>query len=145
MPPPEKPKAQYVPVKRAGNLLFISGQVPMRNGVAEYIGKVGSERTMEYAIEAARMCTINMLAAIRDYTGDLDKVKDIVKINIYINSETGFDKQHIIGNAASDLLIAVFGESGHHARTAIGTNQLPMDFTVEIEGIIELREDYNEI
>lgn len=142
LPPVEKPGALYVPVKRTGNLLFLSGQVPMRDGKPVYTGKIGKDRTIEYGIEAAEMCIMNMLAAIKDYLGDLDRIKDVVKLQIFVNSDTGFDKQHIVANAASTILIELFGEAGKHARTAVGTNQLPMDFTVEIEGIFEIGDDY---
>jgi enamine deaminase RidA (YjgF/YER057c/UK114 family) len=140
LPPSSPPGAMYVPVKRLGRALYVSGQVPMKDGRPIYTGKVGSERSIEYAQEAARRCVINMLAAVREYLGDLDRVANIVKLQTFVNSETGFTNQHIVANAASQLLHDIFGESGRHARTAIGTNQLPMDFTVEIEAIIEIRE-----
>jgi enamine deaminase RidA (YjgF/YER057c/UK114 family) len=112
----------------------------MKDGKPIYTGKVGSERSIEYGQEAARLCVINMLAALREYLGDLDRVADIVKLQAFVNSETGFTSQHIVANAASQLLYDIFGEAGRHTRTAVGTNQLPMDFTVEIEAIIEIRE-----
>ncbi|HOY26194.1 MAG: RidA family protein [Thermotogaceae bacterium] len=140
LPPSPLPGAMYVPVKRLGKALYISGQVPMKDGKPIYTGKVGSERSIEYAQEAARLCVINMLAAVREYLGDLDRVADIVKLQAFVNSETGFTNQHIVANAASQLLYDIFGEAGRHTRTAVGTNQLPMDFTVEIEAIIEIRE-----
>jgi enamine deaminase RidA (YjgF/YER057c/UK114 family) len=140
LPPSSPPGAMYVPVKRLGKALYVSGQVPMKDGKPIYTGKVGSERSIEYAQEAARLCVINMLAALREYLGDLDRVADIVKLQAFVNSETGFTSQHIVANAASQLLYDIFGEAGRHARTAVGTNQLPMDFTVEIEAIIEIRE-----
>ncbi|HQN29009.1 MAG TPA: RidA family protein [Mesotoga sp.] len=140
LPPSSPPGAMYVPVKRLGRALFVSGQVPMKDGRPIYTGKVGSERSIEYAQEAARLCVINMLAAVREYLGDLDRVADIVKLQAFVNSETGFTNQHIVANAASQLLYDIFGEAGRHTRTAVGTNQLPMDFTVEIEAIIEIRE-----
>jgi len=142
LPPAEKPGALYVPVKRSGNLLFISGQVPMRDGKPVYTGKVGKERSIEYGKDAAKMCTLNMLATLKDYLGDLDKIREVLKLQIFVNSTNGFDEQHIVANAASLMLLEVFGELGRHARTAVGTNQLPMDFTVEIEGIFELGVDY---
>ncbi len=140
LPPSSPPGAMYVPVKRLGRALFVSGQVPMKDGRPIYTGKVGSERSIEYAQEAARLCVINMLAAVREYLGDLDRVANIVKLQTFVNSETGFTNQHIVANAALQLLYDIFGEAGRHTRTAVGTNQLPMDFTVEIEAIIEIRE-----
>lgn len=138
LPASSPPGAMYVPVKQVGNVLFISGQVPFVNGELAYAGKVGEERTLEEGQQAARVCIINMLAAVKDYLGDLDKVKNVVKLQAFVNSKVGFDKQHIVVNAASELLYDVFGEIGRHARTAVGTNQLPMDATVEIEAIFEI-------
>lgn len=139
LPPSSPPGAMYVPIKQLGNALFVSGQVPMREGEPKFTGKVGSGgRSVEYAQDAARMCIENMLAALKAYLGDLDRVKQVVKLQAFVSSEIGFDKQHIVVNAASQMLFDVFGESGRHARTAVGTNQLPMDVTVEIEGIFEV-------
>jgi len=145
LPKPQPPGALYVPVKRSGNLLFVSGQVPMHEGVPVYTGKIGSERSIEYGIEAAQMCVMNMLSSLKDYCGDLDKIKDVIKLQIFVSSDTGFDKQHIVGNAASQILIDVFGTAGYHARTAIGTNQLPLNFCVEIEGIFEVGDESDEV
>lgn len=141
LPPSSPPGAMYLPVKRLGNALFVSGQVPMQNGAPRYTGKVGGERSVEYGQEAARVCTINMLAAVREYLGDLDKVRNVVKLQAFVSSEVGFVEQHLVANAASQLLCDVFGAAGRHARTAVGTNQLPMDVTVEIEAIFEIEGD----
>lgn len=140
LPAASPPGAMYVPVKRLGSALFVSGQVPMQNGKPLYTGKVGSERSIEYARDAARLCIVNMLAALKEHLGDLDKMVNVVKLQVFVNSEPGFDRQHIVANAASELLFEIFGETGRHARTAVGTNQLPLDFTVEIEAVIETRE-----
>ncbi len=131
----------YVPVKQLGNTLFVSGQVPMKDGKPAYTGKIGSEHDIAYGQEAAKLCIVNLLAAVKAFLGDLDKVKQIAKIQVFVNSEVGFEKQHIVANAASQMLVDIFGEAGKPARTAMGTNQLPLDFTVEIEAIIEVRED----
>lgn len=138
LPEMSKPGAMYIPVKQIGNALFISGQVPFVDGVMQHPGHVGEEVSLEEAQEAARLCVINMLAAVRYYLGDLDKVKNVVKLQAFVNSKTGFNQQHIVVNAASQLLYDVFGEAGRHARTAVGTNQLPMDAPVEIEAIFEV-------
>lgn len=138
LPEMSKPGAMYIPVKRLGNALFVSGQVPFKDEVMQYPGHVGEDVSLEEAQEAARICIINMLAALKYYLGDLDKVKNIVKVQAFVNSKTGFNQQHIVINAASQLLYDVFGEAGRHARTAVGTNQLPMDAPVEIEAIIEI-------
>ena len=138
LPPSSPPGAMYIPVKQLGNALFVAGQVPFVNGKLEVSGKVGDTVSMEQAQEAARRCIINLLAALKDYLGDLDRVKNIVKIQVFVNSKVGFQEQHIVANAASQLLYDVLGEKGRHARTAIGTNQLPMDAPVEIEAIVEV-------
>jgi enamine deaminase RidA (YjgF/YER057c/UK114 family) len=138
LPLSSPPGAMYVPVKQLGNALFVAGQVPFVNGKLAYVGKVGDSLSIEQAQDAARICIINMVAALKDYLGDLDKVKNIVKVQAFVNSKVGFDQQHIVVNAASQLLYDIFGECGRHARTAVGTNQLPMDAPVEIEAIIEI-------
>ncbi|MGO5072986.1 RidA family protein [Clostridium sporogenes] len=138
LPELSTPKAMYVPVKQLGNALFVSGQAPLVNGEPAYTGKVGEERTLEEAQNAAKLCTINMLTAVKEYLGDLDRVVNIVKVQAFVNSTVGFTQQHIVVNAASQLLYDVFGDAGRHARTAVGTNQLPLDITVEIEAIFEI-------
>ncbi|WP_010268003.1 RidA family protein [Paenibacillus senegalensis] len=141
LPSAAKPGALYVPVKRLGTGLYVSGHIPSQNGEPVYTGKVGAERSLEYAQEAARLCVINILATLKSYTGNLDRIKGVVKLLAFVSSEAGFAHQHLVINAASQLLIDIFGEEeGAHARSAIGTNQLPLDVTVEIEGIFELRE-----
>jgi enamine deaminase RidA (YjgF/YER057c/UK114 family) len=138
LPADSKPGAMYVPVKQLGSALFVAGQVAFKDGVLLYPGKVGADLSLEEAQEAARLCTINMLAAVKAYVGDLDKIKNVVKVQAFVSSVPGFNKQHIVINAASQLLSDVFGEPGRHARTAIGTSQLPMDASVEIEAIFEI-------
>jgi enamine deaminase RidA (YjgF/YER057c/UK114 family) len=138
LPASSPPGAMYIPVSQVGNLLFVSGQVPFVDGIMAFTGRVGAERTLEEAQEAARVCIINMLAAVKDYLDDLGKVKNIVKLLAFVSSAEGFNQQHIVINAASQLLFDIFGECGRHARSALGTNQLPMDATVEIEAIFEI-------
>jgi enamine deaminase RidA (YjgF/YER057c/UK114 family) len=138
LPEASPPKALYLPVRQLGNALFVAGQVPMFDGVMRFPGHVGAEVSLEEAQEAARLCIVNMLSALRAYLGDLDRVKNVVKVQAFVNSKTGFNQQHIVVNAASQLLYDVFGEAGRHSRTAVGVNQLPMDAPVEIEAIIEI-------
>ena len=138
IPAAAAPAAMYVPVKQTGNLLFISGQIPVKDGVMQYTGKAGKDKTLEEAQAAARLCAINIIAALKGFTGDLDKVKSIVKITAFVASETGFDKQHLVANGASELLFDVFGEAGRHTRSAVAVNQLPLDATVEVEAIVEV-------
>ena len=138
LPEMSAPKALYVPVVHTGKLCFVSGQIPMLDGKVLYTGKVGGTRTLEEGQEAAKVCAINILAALRAHLGDLDKIVRIVKLQAFVSSTTDFMQQHIVVNAASQLLYDALGEKGHHARTAVGTNQLPMDVTVEIEAIVEV-------
>ncbi|WP_298785480.1 RidA family protein [uncultured Marinococcus sp.] len=138
LPEQSTPKAMYVPVKQLGNALYVSGQIPVVDGELVYQGKAGRERSLEDAQEAAKICTMNVLAAVRHYLGDLDQVAQVVKLQGFVNSEEGFSEQHKVINASSQLLYDIFGETGRHARTALGTNQLPMDATVEIEAVFEV-------
>ncbi len=138
LPAMSVPAAMYIPVKQVGNMLFVSGQIPTVDGKMLHPGHVGEEVTLEEAQEAARTCVINMLAAVRFYLGDLDKVKNVVKIQAFVSSRTGFMDQHLVANGASQLLYDVFGEAGRHARTACGVNQLPLNAPVEVEAIFEI-------
>jgi len=138
LPVSSPPKAMYVPIKRTGNLLYVSGQLPIKEDGTLYTGKLGTENNIEYGQEAARFCIINMLAALKAELGELDLIRNIVKIQSFVNSEPDFTQQHIVTNAASELLYDVFGETGRHARSAIGTSQLPLGATVEIEAVIEI-------
>lgn len=138
LPPLSAPKALYIPVVQTGNLLYVSGQIPMLDDKLLYTGKLGDNRTLEEGQEAAKICAINILTALKSYCGDLDRIKRIIKIQAFVSSAVGFDQQHIVINAASQLLYDVLGDAGCHARTAIAVNQLPMDATVEIEAIAEI-------
>ncbi len=138
LPKVPRPVAMFIPAKQLGNALFVSGQIPVVDGKLIYSGKVGGERTLEEAQEAAKICAINILAVVKEHLGDLDKVKNIVKLQGFVNSEANFEQAHLVVNAASEIFCKVFGESGSHARTAISTNVLPMNATVEIEAIIEV-------
>ena len=138
LPELSEPKAMYIPVVQTNNLCFVSGQIPMLNDKMIYTGKVGAERTLEEAQEAARICVLNGLAALRVHLGDLDRIRRIIKVQAFVSSQTGFDQQHIVINAASQLLYDILGSKGQHARTAITVNQLPLDATVEIEFIVEV-------
>jgi len=138
LPESAPPRAMYVPVKRVGNLLYVSGQLPMREDGTILTGKLGKEHTIEYGQEAARLCAVRVLAALKAELGDLDLIKNVVKLQVFVNSEVDFVMQHLVANGASELLYEVFGEAGRHARSAIGTYQLPLDTTVEVEAIVEV-------
>jgi len=138
LPVPRKSAALLLPVKQMGNTLYVSGQLPFKDGELMYTGKVSGERTVEEGQDAARLCAINALGAVKDYLGDLDKVKNIIKLLIFVNSSEGFIDQPQVGNGASKVFIDVFGEAGRHARSAVGVYQLPRNATVEIEVILEV-------
>ncbi|MEG0450052.1 MAG: RidA family protein [Lysinibacillus sp.] len=134
-----KPVAAYVPTKTVGNLVYTSGQDCRVNGVLLYEGKVGSDVTIEQGYEAARQTMINCLSAIKAEIGDLNRVKQVVKMLAFVNSAPGFVEQPYVINGASELLIEIFGEDGRHARSAIAANELPFNTCVEIELIVELK------
>ena len=132
----------YKPVKKVGNLLYVSGQGPTENGVPLVVGKVGKERTVKEGQYAARLCVLNALSNLHEYLGDLNRIKSVVKLLVFVSSAEGFDRQPEVANGASQLLADIFGqEQGVGARSAIGTNELPGGITVEIEFIFEVMED----
>lgn len=135
---PPTPVAQYVPAKTVGNLVYTSGNDCRINGVLMYTGKVGKDLTVEQGYDAARQTMINILAVLKEHLGDLDRIKQVVKMLALVNSAEGFVKQPYVVNGASDLLVEVFGEKGRHARSAISANELPFDTPVEIELIVEI-------
>jgi len=138
LPEPRASAALLLPVKQMGNTLYVSGQLPFKDGGLVYTGKVSQDKTIEEGQDAARLCAVNAIGAIKNYLGDLDKVKNIVKLLIFVNSSEGFIDQPTVGNGASQVFIDVFGEAGRHARSAVGVYQLPRDATVEIEVIVEV-------
>lgn len=138
LPDAAAPLGAYVPVSVSGNLIFVSGQLPLVNGALLHTGKVGSDVTVEQALEAARVSSINALAAIKVQLGDLGRIRRIVKLTGYVASAPGFNKQANVVNGASDFFYDVFGESGRHARAAVGVSELPIDSPVEIELIAEI-------
>ncbi len=139
LPAVPRPAGSYVPAARAGTLLFTAGQLPFREGKLPYAGKVGGDVSAEEAKEAARLCAINALAAIKTEAG-LENVRRIVKVTGYVASAAGFNDQPGVMNGASELLSEVFGEKGLHARSAVGVAELPLDAPVEVELVVELAE-----
>ena len=119
LPEPPSPVASYVPTARAGDLVFVSGQVPFRAGGLPRTGAVGSAVTPEDAAEEARFCAINILAQLRAVTGSLDDIERIVKLTVFVASAPGFGAQPAVANGASDLMVEVFGDNGRHARAAV--------------------------
>src|SRR6266852_1175426 len=137
LPPPRAPLANYVPARRVGNLIYTAGQV---SGTAEreIKGKLGAELNVEQGREAARMCALNCLTALLTVVDSLDSVKQLVRVGAFVNSAAGFNQQPMVANGASDLFAEIFGDAGKHARTAIGVNELPAGFSVEVELIAEV-------
>ena len=139
LPEPAAPVANYVPFVQSGNLVSISGQVPFKDGAPAFTGIVGDTVTPEQACEAARLCGINLIAQMKAACGgELDRVSRIVKLGGFVNGVNGFDGQPQIINAASDLMVEVFGDKGRHTRSAVGVNGLPMGVPVEIDALIEI-------
>jgi len=139
LPAAPKPVANYVPVVRAGDLLFLSGVLPSRDGQLIMTGKLGQGLSIEQGMEAAKVAALNALAIIQGEVGSLDNVKRIVKMVGHIASAPGFTDQPQVLNGASDLLVAVFGEAGKHARVAVGAAELPRQASVEIELIVQVQ------
>ena len=138
--PIPKPVAAYIPAVRVGELVFTAGQGPMVDGKPKYIGKLGREVTEEQGYQAAQLCIVNCLACVKSVIGDLDKIEQIVKLLGFVASVDGFTRQPWVMNGASELLVKLFGDKGKHARSAIGTNQLPMDIPVEVVMIVRVRD-----
>ncbi len=138
LPQPPKPLATYVPAVLAGNLLFLSGVLPMCDGQLVFSGKLGQDLTVEQGIEAAKLSILNALAIAKQELGTLDRITRVVKVVGYVASAEGFVQQPQVLNGASDLLVAIFGEAGRHARVAVGAAELPRGAAVEIEVIFSV-------
>jgi enamine deaminase RidA (YjgF/YER057c/UK114 family) len=140
---PEVPQSlgSYVPFVRTGNLVYVSGMLPIKEGQLTRTGRVGDAVTLQEAIEDARSAAINALAVVRSAVGTLDNVEQCIKITGYIASAPDFTDQPKVLNSASDLLFQIFGESGRHARAAVGVPVLPMNAPLEIEFIFEIRQE----
>lgn len=139
LPEPPRPVASYVPAVRSGNLLLVSGQLPFRNGQLTAVGPVPSATSLEDAAEAARWCGINGLAVARSaLDGDLGRLRRVVRLGVFVQSDDRFDGQPKVANGASDLMVEVLGDAGRHARAAVGVNALPLDTSVEVEFMFEV-------
>jgi enamine deaminase RidA (YjgF/YER057c/UK114 family) len=137
LPAVRAPMANYVPARRVGNLVYTAGQV---SGTAErdFKGKLGADLSVEQGRAAARLCALNCLAAVLTVVDSLDSIKQLVRVGAFVNSAAGFDQQPLVANGASDLFVEVFGESGKHVRTAVGVNELPVGYAVEVELVVEI-------
>lgn len=140
LPTPSTPGANYVPSVRAGNLLFLTGQLSQWNGERRFVGKLGREFGVAEGQQAARLCALNLIAHVREaLDGDLDRVVRCLRVAGYVNSMPDFTAQSQVVNGASDLFVEVFGDAGRHTRMAVGVSALPYDVAVEVEAVFEIR------
>ena len=137
LPEVTPPVAAFVPFVRAGDLLFVSGHIA-KNGKEPWTGQLGSQVTTEEGRRAARGVAVDLLGTLHAATGDLDSIKRIVKVMVLVNCAPGFTEQHLVANGASELLAAVFGSLGEHARSAFGVAQIPFGSCVEIELVAQV-------
>lgn len=140
LPEAPLPVAEYVPAKKVGNLVYCSGQGPIKNGEFLHVGRIGTNISLEEGYEAARICALNCLAAIKSVIGTLDEIEEIVKVRGFVNSSNDFFEQPKVINGASELLVEIFGGNGKHARSALGTSVLPGNIPVELEVVVKVRE-----
>jgi len=131
------PFGAYMPVKRVGSLLYVAGQLPMKEGKLLATGQVPSRASIDQAKLAARQCVINALGAIQSVEGSVDKIVGVVRVGVFVNSDATFTQQPQVANGASELLLELFGDAGKHVRAAVGVNTLPLDASVEVEFIFE--------
>jgi len=138
LPPAPQPVASYIPVKVVGDLAWVAAQIPMQDGTVTVAGKVGGEVTIDDANAGARRCALQALSALQDALGTLDRVKGIVKLDVFVASATGFTDHPKVANGASDLLVEVFGDEGRHARAAVGVPELPLGAAVEVALLVQM-------
>ena len=132
--------ANYVPFKLSDSIVYVSGQAPVKNGELIYTGKVGEDITIDEGINAAELCCINIIAALKkSINGDWNRLESFLKLGGFVNCNNNFYDQPKIINGASDLLVKIFGNKGQHARFAVGSNSLPMNISVEIDAIIKVK------
>ena len=139
LPAVSGPFGAYVPAKRVGNLIFVAGQLPMKDGKLLATGQVPSRCALEQAREAARQCVINAIAAVQSLPGGVEQIAGVVRVGAFVSSDTAFTEQPKVADAASELLKEIFGEKGQHARAAVGVNTLPREASVEVEVIFEAK------
>jgi len=139
LPEPPAPVASYVPTVASGNLVFVSGQVTLSADGLKYVGKVGADISLEDGKAAARLCAVNVIAQVKAACGgDLDRVKRCVRVGVFVNATPDFTQHPEVANGASDLFQDVFGDSGKHARAAVGAGSLPRGVAAEVEAVFEI-------
>ncbi len=138
LPQPTPPVASYIPGVRTGNLVLVSGQIPMKDGAITCAGKIPTDVSIEQAQAAARQCAIAGLAVAAATAGGVDHIRRIVRLGVFVNSADGFTAQPKVANGASDVMLEIFGEAGKHVRAAVGANELPLNAAVEVEMMVEV-------
>jgi enamine deaminase RidA (YjgF/YER057c/UK114 family) len=139
LPAPPAPVASYVPFTISGNLVFVAGQIPILDGALKYVGKLGVDIALEAGQAAAQLCAINLIAQMKAACGgDLDRVVQCLKLNVFVNCTPEYTQHPLVANGASDLIAAVFGDAGKHARAAVGVNSLPRGVAVEVDAVFEI-------
>ncbi len=134
LPTVSMPAANYVPYVISGGLAYFSGTLPMQDGKPQFIGKVGKEFTIEQGQDCAKLCVLNIISHLKNALGgDLGKVKRLIRLGVFVNSAAGFTDQPKVANGASDLMVALFGDNGKHARFAVGVSELPFGVAVEVD------------
>jgi len=139
LPTPPMPVASYVPVTISGNIVFVSGQIPIADGAIKYVGKLGVDVPMEAGQAAAQLCAINILAQLKAAIGDLDRVVKCLRLGVFINAAPDYSQHPEVANGASDLIAALFGDAGKHARAAVGVGSLPRGVAVEVDATFEIK------
>jgi len=137
IPTPPNPAGSYIPVVTAGNLAFVSGQIPIKDGKVVFEGKIPEVQSLDSARDAAKICIINGLAQLKANLGSLDRITKFIRISGFVNSNPDFTEQPKVINAASDLLVEIFGDMAKHSRIAVGVSSLPLNSTVELDMIVE--------
>ena len=139
LPPPPPAAAAYLPVQRLGDLLYTAGQLALAEDGLVAEGRLGADVDLETGVRCARQCAVNILAQVRGELGALDRIRQVVKIVVFVASEPAFTQQHLVADGASKLLAEVLGEAGSHVRSAVGTTSLPRNSPVEVEAIVQVR------
>ena len=139
LPPIAGPFGAYVPVKKVGNLIYVAGQLPVREGRLIAVGQVPTRCSIDTANDGARLCVINALGAVQSVLGSVDQIAGVIRVGAFVSSDTGFIEQPKVANGASELLLELFGDAGKHVRAAVGVNTLPLDAAVEVEFVFEAK------
>ena len=138
LPESPKPVGSYIAVMQTGNLCFVSGQLPIKEGRLVAVGSIPNTCDIDTAREGAKICALNILAHLKTHLGSLDRIKQFVRLNGYVQSDNGFVKQPDVLNSASDFLVEVLGEKGRHTRIAVGLIELPLNASIELDAIVEV-------